>query len=167
MEKQEFVLFYNGPFSQWKKAEIDVDGILYNCCEQYMMAQKALLFRDFTTYQEIMDTSSPEKQKALGRKVKDFKKDKWERIAKDVVFQGNWAKFTQHPDLMKILWKTGDKIIVEASPTDTIWGIGLGEHDPDAKNPKKWKGTNWLGEVLMEVRKKLQKEGWFDNFEDE
>ena len=79
---KKYTFFWGGPFSQWAPSEILIDGVKYNCCEQYMMAQKALLFKDTETYEAIMKTSHPSGQKALGRKVKNFNKETWEMIAK-------------------------------------------------------------------------------------
>ena len=91
-------------------------------------------------------------------KVKNFDKDKWEEIAKDVVYVANYAKFTQHEDLKQTLLSTKDKIIVEASPWDKIWGIGMRATDKGIEDPKNWKGTNWLGEAIMKVRETIGKQ---------
>lgn len=151
MEK-EFYLFWNGPFSNWYPARILVDGISYTCTEQHMMAEKARLFDDEETLEKIMVATHPHDQKRLGRQVKGFNVDKWNAVARDRVYIGNLAKFTQHEDLKEFILRTGDDIIVEASPYDTIWGIGLYEDDERCLDPKQWKGKNWLGEVLMRVR---------------
>lgn len=121
-----------------------------------MMAEKAKLFGDLYVLSEIMRATDPAEQKMWGRRVKNFDKTKWEAIAREVVFKANMAKFTQYPELHKLLLDTGDKTIVEASPEDTIWGIGLRASDPRAKDPSRWRGTNWLGEALMRVRAELQ-----------
>lgn len=147
-----FVLFWNGPFSQWYPSKFAIDGIEYNCCEQYMMAKKALMFGDAESHKMIMSTDSPKDQKAFGRRVKGFDKSRWEEECRDIVFDANYAKFTQNGNLLEELMKTGDKEIVEASPVDKIWGIGLHETDPDALDKSKWQGTNWLGEAIMQVR---------------
>jgi hypothetical protein len=93
--------------------------------------------------------------KKLGRLVKEYDDEVWKEHRFDVVVSGNYAKFTQNEELKKFLLSTGNRIIVEASPKDTIWGIGMDEFDEDAINPKKWKGTNLLGFALMEVRSKI------------
>lgn len=152
MEQGNFHLFWNGPFSNWYSASITVDGVEYSCTEQHMMAEKAKLFEDHETLKKIMRAKHPAEQKKLGRQVKGFDVDKWSVVAKELVYKGNLAKFTQHEDLKQYLLGTGDKIIVEASPYDTVWGIGLGEDDERCLDPKQWKGTNWLGEVIMRVR---------------
>jgi len=150
-EKYEF--FWNGPFSQWFKSIFTVQGTKYNCAEQYMMHQKALLFGDYEIAKLIMEVGyNPREQKALGRKVRGFDADVWNARAKFLVKKGNHAKFTQNEDLMKELMATGKKIIVEASPYDRIWGIGLNEHDALRTPVENWRGTNWLGEVLTELR---------------
>lgn len=151
----KFVFFYGGPFSQWYQSRFTLDGTTYNCAEQYMMAQKALIFGDEEARAKIMKSHSPSDQKAAGRKVKNFDADKWNKVARAFVYRANSAKFS-NPILKNFLLETGDKELVEASPTDVIWGIGLSESDPNRFDKSKWRGTNWLGEVLMEVRKDLR-----------
>lgn len=155
MSEEQFVFFYGGPFSQWYRSLFLVDGVIYNCAEQYMMAQKALLFEDEEAHHKIMKSHSPSDQKATGRKVKNFDADKWNLVAKSITYRANLAKFST-PHLKGILLETGNKEIVEASPTDRIWGIGLSETDPDRLDKTKWRGTNWLGEVIMQVRDTLR-----------
>lgn len=151
--------FYGGPFSQWYYSPFVVDGWEYSHAEQYMMAMKAELFGDDDSLNKIMNEDDPSEQKALGKKVKNFDKIKWEAVAKDFVFKANMAKFTQNAYLKSYILSTEDETLVEASPTDTIWGIGLAETDPRALDPKQWRGTNWLGEVLMNVRKAIRDNG--------
>ena len=155
MVKGNYVFFWDGIYSQWYNAPMVIDGITYNCCEQYMMHQKALTFGDTETAELIMKTESPRDQKALGRQVKNFDKAKWNSVCVGIVYKGNYAKFSQNVDLADELLATGNKIIVEASPYDTIWGIGMGEKEPGIKNPANWKGLNLLGWSIMLVRKEL------------
>lgn len=157
--KEEFTFFWNDdPFSQWSRIGFTIDDQHYNCAEQWMMACKARHFDDEKTEKEIMQAKTPKEQKALGRKVKNFQKHEWERVAKDYVYQGNKAKFTQHPKHRATLLATKGTTLVEASPYDTIWGIGLKASDPDAKCRSTWKGSNWLGEVLTKLRDDFLKE---------
>lgn len=151
----QFVFFWNGIYSNWYPCVLNIKGITYNCVEQYMMAQKALSFDDMQAYNDIMATPDPAKQKAIGRKVQGFDPDAWNAISKDVVYEACWEKF-QDPKLKAELLATGTKEIVEASPYDKIWGIGLGEEDPLIWDKTKWQGLNWLGVVIMEVRKNLK-----------
>lgn len=157
MNNKEFTLFYGGVFSQWLYSPFTIDGITYNCAEQYMMAQKARLFRDKAMLEAIMGTEDPSVQKAFGKKVKGFRKPVWEAVARDVVMRGSLAKFTSTARLRDMLLDTRGTVLVEASPTDVIWGIGLAEYDPDALDRKKWRGTNWLGQVLTDLREHLLK----------
>jgi ribA/ribD-fused uncharacterized protein len=158
MAKEDFVLFWNGIYSQWHPSNFTIDGIEYNCCEQYMMAKKALTFNDQESYKMIMYSDNPRDQKAFGRRVKNFNAEVWSVISREVVYQANYAKFTQNPELRKQLMATGDLEIVEASPEDKIWGIGLHETDPRAWDKSTWQGTNWLGEAIMRVRETLKNE---------
>jgi ribA/ribD-fused uncharacterized protein len=153
---EKFTFFWSGPFSQWAKSTFEIGGVKFNTAEQYMMYKKALLFHDYKTCSKIMSTSDPRKQKAFGREVKDFKTEVWEKYAKEFVREGNFAKFTQNSDLEKQLLDTRGTTLVEASPYDKIWGIGLAEDNPKCLSRETWEGKNWLGEVLTEVRYEIQ-----------
>ena len=149
---EKFTFFWGGPFSQWQKAGFTENDVEFNCAEQYMMYHKAVLFNDMETAQEILKKSNPRDQKALGRQVKNFNKEKWDQYAKKIVYKGNYLKFSQNPELLNTLLETVGTTLVEASPHDTIWGIGLAEDAPEASKRAKWRGTNWLGEVLTILR---------------
>ena len=151
----DFVLFWRGPFSQWYEGQFILEGVTYNCAEQFMMAQKALFFDDSESYEKIMATKSPHEQKAIGRKVKNFDVEKWKPVCEDIVYSGSYAKYDQNSDLKKILLDTGDRVLVEASPYDKVWGIGLSQSDPKALDPAQWEGMNLLGIALMRVRDDL------------
>ena len=117
-----------------------------------MMAEKARLFNDVDTLQRIMRSYEPMEQKKLGRRVQGYEDAVWKEHCIDVVVKVNVAKFSQNSKLRDFLLSTGDKILVEASPKDEIWGIGMEESSPEAINPRKWPGKNLLGFALMEVR---------------
>jgi ribA/ribD-fused uncharacterized protein len=155
---EKFTFFWSGVFSQWFKSEFTIDNQKYTCAEQYMMYKKALLFEDEETANAIMRTNNPREQKALGRKVRGFNKKVWDDNCKEIVYEANYAKFTQNQEMKKQLMNTKGTTLVEASPKDFIWGIGLHETDPRAKDRNQWKGTNWLGEVLTNLRENLDKE---------
>ena len=156
MTTEHFVFFYGGPFSQWYPQSFVLHGVEYSCAEQCMMASKAALFEDRESYKKIMDTRNPKEQKALGRLVKGFEVEKWNNSAKEIVFEANHAKFSKNPFMKQMLLDTGDRELVEASPFDKIWGIGMDTSDPDVLDKTKWRGTNWLGEALMRVRKSIR-----------
>lgn len=149
---KNYHLFYGGPFSQWAKSPFIIDGIKFNCAEQWMMVNKALLFDDRETADKIMSTASPHEQKKLGRQVKNFNDRQWMQVAYNLVVEGNRAKFDQNPDFAIYLESTGNNIIVEASPWDRRWGIGLAEDDPRALDESQWQGDNLLGKAIMQVR---------------
>lgn len=149
---EQFTFFLRGEFSQWHMQAFTIDGIVYNCCEQFMMAQKARLFGDTATEAEIMAAGTPKEQKALGRKVANFDADMWNAVARDIVYRGNYAKFTQNADLREKLLATIGTTMVEAASYDKIWGVGLDESDERIRSSSNWQGTNWLGEVLDKVR---------------
>ena len=149
------IYFWNGTYSQWEPSFFEIDGEKYNCAEQYMMAMKARTFEDFDALSRIMDTSSPLVQKAIGRKVLHFCPRRWGEVCRLIVYRGNLAKFTQNPTMYTELMDSGTKIIVEASPVDKIWGIGLHYNDDRVLDVANWNGTNWLGEAIMQVRSDL------------
>lgn len=164
-EKLSFLFFWghkpnadgsigNGCFSQWWPCSFMVDGILYNCAEQYMMAEKARAFsgNEALLHDKIMKETNPKEHKKYGRMVKNYDDAIWDAMRKDVVLRGNIAKFSQNENLKAYLLSTGDKILVEASPYDDIWGIKMRKEDAGVNNPNNWKGTNLLGCVLTQVK---------------
>lgn len=143
-------------FSQWWKSEFIIDGVLYKTAEHYMMAEKARLFKDEEVLLRIIETIHPHDAKKLGREVKGFDPIIWNEHKFKIVCKGNLAKFSQDKQLEEFLLNTKDRIIVEASPRDRIWGIGMGQSNEKAMNPNLWRGHNLLGYALMEVREQLQ-----------
>ena len=143
-------------FSQWWMSEFEVDGLNYPSAEHWMMAEKARLFKDDEILQKILKTSIPAEAKKFGRQVRNFDKATWEKECFEIVKQGNIHKFSQNEDLKTYLLNTHDRIIVEASPRDRIWGIGLSQKNDKAMHPPQWRGRNLLGFVLMEVREELK-----------
>lgn len=161
MKIKEGYLFFWGNedyMSNWHKASFEIDGISFNCSEQYMMYAKAITFNDFDTANKILRTSSQSAQKKLGREVKNYDDSTWTKVRMDVVYKACLAKFEQNPALKEQLLNTNDLHLVEASPYDKIWGIGLDENAPEATNSTLWRGLNLLGEVLMKVRSDLKEQ---------
>jgi ribA/ribD-fused uncharacterized protein len=105
---------------------------------------------------KILSEYHPMAIKRLGRKVRNYDDAVWKARRFDVVVEGNMAKFSQNSKLGDFLLGTGEKILVEASPNDNVWGIELDENSAEACCPRKWKGTNLLGFALMEVRDRLR-----------
>lgn len=143
-------------FSQWWLSEFRENGNVYKTAEHYMMAGKARLSNDEETLQRILKKESPKDVKDLGRQVKNFDPKIWDLCKFEIVKKGNQLKFSQNESLKSFILQTGNKIIVEASPVDPVWGIGLAEDNPLAKHPATWKGQNLLGFALMEVRDELK-----------
>jgi hypothetical protein len=158
-DKKSYVYFWSvndkeySCFSQWYPCKFEEDSIWFNCSEQYMMANKALLFGDNDIYDKIMKTSSPKIMKSLGKKVKNFNPKIWNKEKYDIVLCGNMLKFGYDIEMLEILRNTGNSIIAEASPYDNIWGIGMKKQKDLTE--KDWKGTNLLGKILMEVRESI------------
>ena len=144
--------------SQWYPSSFEVEGVLYKTAEHYMMASKARLFDDADSLQEILESSTPAEAKLIGRRVKGYDDELWTLHRYALVLAGNYAKFTQNAKLKEYILSTKELVLVEASPKDKIWGVGLGMDDPDLKNPELWRGLNLLGFALMEVRELIQAE---------
>jgi len=154
MKNDKYYFFWKHQFGQWTlRNMIDTDGIVYNCCEQYMMAQKARLFEDEKSFEKIMQETRPNKQQELGRLVNNYNQETWDINKEEIVYRGNLLKFFQHNDLRSRLIETIPKILVEASPCDTVWGVGLAANNPLILDEKNWRGQNLLGKVLMRVRR--------------
>lgn len=162
----EFDFFYghNHPLSQWFYSDFEINDKVFNCCEQWMMYSKAMLFNDINKANEILKEPSPSLQRKLGRQVRFFRNDIWIINRREIVKQGNVAKFSQNYILRNYLIDTSDKILAEASPTDLVWGIGLSETDPKRYDKNNWKGMNLLGEILMEIRINLKTYEWQNKF---
>ncbi|WP_046245893.1 NADAR family protein [Hymenobacter terrenus] len=142
-------------FSQWYPATFEENGTRYPTAEHYMMAEKARLFGDDDTRAAILRTTHPNDAKRLGRKIAPFDEATWTAARMAIVVRGNALKFGQHPALATFLRQTGARVLVEASPVDSIWGIGLAQDSPHAAQPTEWRGLNLLGFALMEVRDQL------------
>jgi ribA/ribD-fused uncharacterized protein len=142
-------------FSQWFGSKFTIDGITYPTAEHFMMASKARLFNDLEAEQSILKAKHPRDTQRIGRGVRGFDNKVWEEHRFEIVVRGNLAKFSQNEAFKEFLLNTKNRVIVEASPDDRIWGIGIAADNPDAKNPRRWAGTNLLGFALMEVRARL------------
>ena len=156
------LFFWHPPsaFNNWTLIKFkDKEGIEYDCIEQYMMAQKALLFQDKETYSKIMITIDGKQLKDLGRKVKGFEDSIWDEKCDQIVENGLYFKFSQNEPYKQKLLATGHLMLVEASPFDKRWGIGVdAKKAMKYKGPEQFKGENRLGKALMRVREQLNKE---------
>lgn len=137
------------------KLDAEIVTLRFNCAEQYMMFHKAVLFGDHQAAAYILYSQNPHDQKQMGRRVKGFDVRVWEQAAKGIVYKGAMGKFCQNVALREELLGTRGTLLVEASPVDKIWGIGLAESDPEVQDVTKWRGWNWLGEVLTAVREDI------------
>ncbi|WP_251095148.1 NADAR family protein [Streptomyces sp. Caat 7-52] len=141
--------------SQWWPSPFAVDGVRYATAEHWMMAGKARLFGDAEAERRVLAAEHPAEAKKAGRLVRDFDQETWERERFRIVVEGSVHKFAAHADLGRFLLDTGDRVLVEASPVDRIWGIGLSADDAAAAEPERWQGLNLLGFALMEARERL------------
>jgi ribA/ribD-fused uncharacterized protein len=145
-----------GCLSQWYAAPFEVAGEQYATAEHWMMAEKARLFGDPDAERAAIDAPNPALAKAAGRTVRDFDDDVWVRERFEIVVRGNVHKFAAHSDLREFLLSTSSRVLVEASPRDRLWGIGMSVNNENAENPAAWRGLNLLGFALMEARERLR-----------
>ena len=144
------------PFSQFHPAIFDIQNERFVCAEQYMMWNKARVFSDHNTLRLIMQTQEPKTMKKYGRGVDNFDADIWDMCCRQIVQEGNTAKFSQNFALLEKMLSTENKYFAEASPGDRKWGIGMAENNPLSNNPDSWRGSNWLGEALNMVKYEFQ-----------
>lgn len=166
-KKIDFLFFYGhtndkkevtkSSLSQWYIKDFRDNDLVFNCMEKYMMYNKALLFDDKDIANEILNNNQPKAIKELGRKVKNFNDEIWDKMKYKIVFTGNYYKFSQNTDLRNFLISTKNKVLVEASPYDKVWGIKMKYDDENIENPFYWKGENLLGFALMEVRDEIKR----------
>jgi hypothetical protein len=144
-----------GCFSQWWSSAFEIDGVRFATAEHYMMWRKASMFGDDEMAGRVLAATHPKQAKDFGRLVRGFDSDAWDAARYEIVVTGNIAKFGQHQDLRRFLVGTGTRVLVEASPVDAVWGIGLGADDPFVDQPRRWRGLNLLGFALADVRAAL------------
>lgn len=152
---ENYVFFWGDVFSNFHPATFRMRSIQFCSSEQAYMFMKAVVFDDESRALQIMQTNNPAKCKRIGRKITNFKQDTWRLMCFDIMLEVCHAKFSQNPHLRDALLATGTKTLVEASPFDTYWGIGMAADDPFILNEDMWRGENKLGIVLMEVRTML------------
>ena len=157
LSKNGFLFFWGGYPSNWEPSNFAIDGVSYNCVEQYMMAEKARLFGDEEVRQKILASPYPRAQKEFGRKVRGYIDETWTAVRYDVVLRATVEKYKQNPRLLKKLLSTTETF-VEASPEDDIWGIGMLMTEQGVEDPANWKGTNLLGKAITEARELIRAE---------
>jgi ribA/ribD-fused uncharacterized protein len=151
------IFFWGGIFSQWAKSEFyDMDlDLTFNCAEQAMMYKKAMLFKDADAMATIHADKDPRNMKAIGRTIKNYDDALWTAHRYDIVRDINVLKFSQNTTFKDLLIMTDGFELVEASPEDKIWGVGLAENDPLIVDRTNWKGLNLLGQAITEARNKI------------
>lgn len=157
---QKRIYFWGGIFSQWALTKFtDPDtGRTFNCAEQAMMYGKAVTFQDGAAIKAVMDEKNPRNQKYIGRTIVGYDNEIWDEVKFDIVRRNNYLKFTQDQKLKDLLILTDGYELVEASPFDKIWGVGLAENDPKILDKDNWNGENLLGKAIMDARERIMKE---------
>ena len=150
--------FWSSMYCQWYETKFSEDGIEYLSAEHYMMAKKAKLFDADEIYKQILTTPYPSYAKELGRQIPNFSNEVWDGHKVDIVTQGNYLKFIQNKELLNQLLADRHLTLVEASPVDKIWGVGLGPEDDRVLNEATWQGENLLGICIMAARNRIFKE---------
>ncbi len=146
-------LFFHGQWpSNWEASPMTIDGIVYTCVEQYMMAEKCRTFGDQKTLARVMATADPEDQKRYGRQAGPYNEEAWAARRYWAVLRGTLEKYRQNHHLMAFLANEPTGIFVEASPSDTVWGIGMSQTDAGIEDPANWRGTNLLGKAITQAR---------------
>lgn len=144
-----------GCLSQWWPAPFTADGVEYPTAEHWMMASKARIFGDADAEQRVLRSAHPRQAKSVGRTVRGFDEAVWARERYAVVVEGSVRKFGQHGELREYLLGTNNRVLVEASPLDRVWGAGLSADDERLRDPRTWRGENLLGFALMAARSRL------------
>lgn len=159
---QNYTFFWQtgSPFSNWHPSLYTYNDIAFNCSEQGVMWSKAKLFGDEKIADEILKctTSQQKKMKTLGREIRSFKESTWKKNKVRIYKQHCYEKFSQNKHLKEKLLETGSNLLVEASPHDRIWGIGLNEKSAKKIHPTKWPGLNLLGKLLTEIRDEFKED---------
>jgi ribA/ribD-fused uncharacterized protein len=152
----KYVFFWGSEFSNWYPVIFNYKNLRFANSEQAFMYEKALFFGDNESAEMILKSKSPSTAKSLGRRIKNYNDAKWAEVRYEFMVDVVLAKFEQNPSLKEALLSTGNRTIVEASPEDRIWGIGMHWTDEGVLDEKNWKGLNLLGKALMDVREKLR-----------
>lgn len=154
------IYFWGGIFSQWAKCDFvwispDNHNYMFNCAEQAMMYRKALLFKDEEAAERVLSCKDPRDQKAIGRTIRGYNDEEWDKVKFDIVAENNYLKFSQNPGWKELLIFTDGYELVEASPYDKVWGVGLGEDNPLILDENNWNGENLLGKAIVDARDKI------------
>lgn len=151
LQTKTHIYFWGSIFSNFHPIDFIHQNNEFANSEQAFMWRKAVFFKDFDTALKILETTNPQEAKSLGRKVKYYDDIKWNQIREQIMYEVNIDKY-ENKELQKLLLSTNNLIIVESSPVDKIWGVGLSKEDPRILDENNWKGLNLLGKVLMKVR---------------
>jgi ribA/ribD-fused uncharacterized protein len=152
---ETFTFFWKSPLSQWHRSPFVIGGTQFTHAEQFMMYAKALLFADHDTAARILQAATPREQQAIGRTVNGFDEKVWAMFREGIVYQANYARFSQNAEQRELLFATRGTTLAEANPDDLVWGIGLAADDPRALDRTQWRGLNLLGKAMTQVREAL------------
>lgn len=147
------------PFLYEKKSDdmfgVRGESVFFQCSEQGYMYEKCLFFNRFGMAKNCIDVTDPRDVKRIGRSIPNFNDERWNEVSFDKMYDVLMCKFSNNKEAKEELINSGNKILVEASPYDKIWGCGIGVDDDDVLQEENWTGENRLGEVLMKVREDI------------
>lgn len=155
LDKAEVFTFLSGPFSNFTIVTLSYDNITFTSTEQLFMYMKAKHFKDQDSMTKLSTPLHPRDAKQIGREVKNYKDDEWDKVRYSYMLEANKLKY-QNSYFKTSLLNTKDRLLIECNPKDFIWSCGLRFDDPKVLDKASWKGKNLLGEVLMEIRDQLQ-----------
>jgi len=153
-----YVFFWKGWLSNFWRAPFILEDKRFFCTEQYFMYKKAELFEDTEIAEKILNCTTPQEARSLGRRVRGYNDEAWSKVRERVMYRANLEKYKQNPELKEKLLDPifEGKSFVEAAAYDNIWAIGISEYDPKCEDPKNWKGLNLLGKILDAIRQNLK-----------
>ena len=159
-EYENHVAFWGSYFSNYHNCIFTYKEIQWKSSEQAYMAEKAIYFGDYSAFIEILNAPTPAEAKKIGRRVKNFDQEKWNKVSYDIMYNIVYAKFSRVKECKDalLLDEIRDKHFVEGSPVDAIWGVKIIWNDPRIDDEANWQGENRLGRILDAVRTALIEE---------
>lgn len=156
MITDEYIFFWQGKLSNFYRTEIHYQGLHFHSSEQLFMYFKAKFFNDEYHARLILESKTPKESKLYGRKVVGFNNEEWDKVKCDFMYKALQAKFYGNKELSSYLTRKEhkNKLFVEASPYDKIWGIGIDENNPELLQTNFW-GKNLLGQLLTKLHNEI------------
>ena len=139
------------PFSNFHPCKFTINHQTFSSSEQFIQYQKALMFGDSVTADQILTCDNANEAKCLGYHIAGFDMKRWINDGYSLCYDGIHAKFTQNRNLLMMLKSMAPKVLVEAI-LDHMWGTRISLRDHQALNPDKWHNKGWMSTMLMGIR---------------